>query len=224
MPDIKVISFDMFQTLADVNSRKYAVCADILKEDYTKEKAEQLWRDATIILGNYAAGNFETLFQKFSACYKRLFNECGIKADVGQSVNILFREHGKAPIFPDAKAIFNILESKYRLWISSDADLAMIKPLLPQFKYEHAFISEEIGAYKLDAQGRFFSHILKATGVKPEEVLHVGDGVSDIVGAHRLGIRTCWINRDGKEWGNAIKPDYTVKTLTELCNVRMASN
>ena len=92
----------------------------------------------------------------------------------------------------------------------------MIKPLLEIFKYEHAFLSEDLEVYKIDEKGRFFDQILEKTKVNPKEIIHVGDGLADILGANRSGITSCWINRDGKEWDNAIKPDYTITNMLEL--------
>jgi hypothetical protein len=39
----KVISFDMFQTLVDINAQKYVIWHEILKDKYTREQAEVLW-------------------------------------------------------------------------------------------------------------------------------------------------------------------------------------
>ena len=92
----------------------------------------------------------------------------------------------------------------------------MITPLLKLFEYEYAFLSEDIKSYKIDEKGRFFNHILEVTGVNPQEIIHIGDGLADIIGANRSGITTCWINREGKKWENPVKPDYTIKNLMEL--------
>jgi FMN hydrolase / 5-amino-6-(5-phospho-D-ribitylamino)uracil phosphatase len=92
----------------------------------------------------------------------------------------------------------------------------MITPLLGFFKHEYAFLSEDIRAYKQDEQGRFFKHILQTTGVNPQKVIHVGDGLADILGAKRAGISSCWVNRENIEWTHPIKPDYIIQSLAEL--------
>ncbi|MTI48936.1 MAG: HAD family hydrolase [Firmicutes bacterium] len=56
-------------------------------------------------------------------------------------------------------------------------------------------------------------------GVKPEKKLHIGDAGSDIIGANRVGIKTCWINRSQKEWKNEIKPTYTIHSLEEILGI-----
>jgi len=63
-----------------------------------------------------------------------------------------------------------------------------------------------------------FDAAVRQAGVKPDEVLHVGDHPeADIDGARRAGLRTAWINRNGDEWpGDLDAPDAVVATMTEL--------
>lgn len=55
---------------------------------------------------------------------------------------------------------------------------------------------------------------------EPQHVLHVGDDVElDIVGAHRAGLRTCWINREARHWPrDDIRPDLAFTTLAALAD------
>ncbi len=52
------------------------------------------------------------------------------------------------------------------------------------------------------------------------EVLHVGDHVdADVAGAFRAGLRTCWINRDGRRWTNRqLRPDLEFDSLAGLAD------
>jgi FMN hydrolase / 5-amino-6-(5-phospho-D-ribitylamino)uracil phosphatase len=61
--------------------------------------------------------------------------------------------------------------------------------------------------------------VLSRTNVKPEEILHVGDSFSDIAGANRAGIPTCWINRDSKEWNYEVNPDFIINSFYELLEI-----
>jgi putative hydrolase of the HAD superfamily len=55
-------------------------------------------------------------------------------------------------------------------------------------------------------------------GVKPEECIFVGDKpFADVKGAKKARMKTVLIYR--REWGSAIKPDYTIKSLSELTNI-----
>lgn len=51
-------------------------------------------------------------------------------------------------------------------------------------------------------------------------VLHVGDHIeSDVAGAARAGLRTCWINRDGRTWRHDhITPDLEFDSLAGLAD------
>lgn len=52
------------------------------------------------------------------------------------------------------------------------------------------------------------------------QVLHVGDHIeADVAGAARAGLRSCWINRDGRTWQHpTITPDLEFDSLTGLAD------
>lgn len=50
-------------------------------------------------------------------------------------------------------------------------------------------------------------------------MIHIGDSSSDIIGANKFGITTCWIDRYGFDWKYGVKPDYTVNSLVEVINI-----
>lgn len=62
-------------------------------------------------------------------------------------------------------------------------------------------------------------------GCRPSQVLHVGDDTrTDVLGAHRAGLRTCWINRSdesgaSRRWPHTeVRPDLEFTTLTALAD------
>lgn len=82
--------------------------------------------------------------------------------------------------------------------------------------FEHVVISELVGCAKPDA--RIFAHTLALLG-NPDKakVLMVGDtAASDILGANKFGIDSCWLQHEGSQCPSHIHPTYTVNTLTEL--------
>ena len=56
--------------------------------------------------------------------------------------------------------------------------------------------------------------------VAPMHVLHVGDDPeADVIGAHRAGLRTCWINRERRTWPRRdIQPDLQFTNLAALAD------
>ncbi len=55
-------------------------------------------------------------------------------------------------------------------------------------------------------------------GLRPDEVLHVGDDPElDVLGARRAGLRCAWVNREAAAWqAEHADPDYIVRDLDEL--------
>lgn len=78
--------------------------------------------------------------------------------------------------------------------------------------------AREHGAAKPDAG--IFHAACDRLGVAPHEVLHVGDDPQhDVLGAHRAGLRTCWINRRGVVWPHAeSSPDLNLAHLGALAD------
>jgi putative hydrolase of the HAD superfamily len=78
--------------------------------------------------------------------------------------------------------------------------------------------AREHGIGKPDAS--IFHAACAQLGAEPRAVLHVGDDVElDVVGAHRAGLRTCWINREGLAWPRGdIRPDLAFDSLAGLAD------
>ena len=82
--------------------------------------------------------------------------------------------------------------------------------------FEKVFLSDELKAYKGGPDRRFFSTLCRELNVKPEEILHIGDSVSDISGASKSGIHSCLISRDYRPYKGKVQPDYRINGLSEL--------
>jgi putative hydrolase of the HAD superfamily len=59
--------------------------------------------------------------------------------------------------------------------------------------------------------------------MNPEEILFVGDNTSmDVVGAQGVGMKSAWLNRDGKKLPVGINPDYELHSLEDLLRIDLA--
>lgn len=221
---IKVISFDIFQTLVDVNQRIPQIWKGILGEAYTKEKGQ---RGAKAILDNYPhslhkalhADRFYTMREVYLDCAQTVLDKIKLSVSPEVIVDNLILQHSKAPLYNDVKECIAKLQNKYRIILSSDSNHIMVNDLLRQLTYDELFISDDISSYKGSPDGGFFWQVIRRIGVKPDEILHIGDSSSDIIGANRAGVISCWINREKSIWTNEIKPDYTIESLSELTKV-----
>lgn len=78
------------------------------------------------------------------------------------------------------------------------------------------FISEEVGAQK--PQKEFFDFVFSQIGpCAADEVMLIGDSLSaDILGANRAGIPACWFNPAGAPRKGEARPNFTIRSLSEL--------
>jgi len=73
--------------------------------------------------------------------------------------------------------------------------------------------TENLKCYKPNP--KFFRNILDDNGLAPQEVLFVGDSITDdILGPKAMGIKTVWIDRNGI--GGDIGQDDTITDLSGL--------
>ena len=76
--------------------------------------------------------------------------------------------------------------------------------------------SEDVGVKKPDSI--IFEHAIKASGVKPENIIHVGDNyVNDICGAKGVDMNYLWINHEQIKEHN-IESKYIVNSFQEVKN------
>lgn len=97
---------------------------------------------------------------------------------------------------------------------NGNADLAMIG-LQEHFVFQLG--AREHGAAKPDPS--IFLAACERLGCAPAEVLHIGDDPElDVIGAHRAGLRTVWINRRNETWAHPERPDCIAPDLHTLAD------
>ncbi len=218
---IKVISFDIFQTLVDVNQRIPHIWKGILGEAYTMEEG---LRGSNAILMNYPASHhkalqanrFYSMREVYLDCAKTTLEEIKLSVSPEIIVDNLLIQHSKAPLYEDVKECLAKLQNKYRIILSSDSNHTMVDDLVRNLTYDELFISEDLGCYKGSPDGAFFRQVISRIGVRPDEILHVGDSGSDVMGAKWAGVISCWINRENSLWIHETRPDYIIESLSEL--------
>jgi HAD superfamily hydrolase (TIGR01509 family) len=217
----KVVSLDMFQTLVNIEGRRNRIWKPILQQDFSEARALEL---AQALLNHYFAqaaairdaGSFCTSQEIYRSGFEKVFHEHRLSFDCHEAVDILFAEHRLSGLYADTRPFLQKISEAYQVCIVSDTDTLM----LPDFYKEYPirlFTSEDYGSYKNDGLNRMFTEVIAYYGVQPGEILHIGDSASDVLGAARAGIRSCWINRTGSAWNHAGQPpDYTVGNLEEI--------
>jgi len=122
----------------------------------------------------------------------------------------------------EAREVVRYLWSRYELGIitNSTGEIQMKKIQgLGLTDYFSTFIfSEEVGSRKPDKE--IFFYALDEVDKNSEHCLYVGNSFrSDIIGAKKVGMRTCWLNRYGKQKEEGLEPDLEIKGLRELLEI-----
>ncbi len=225
MTQFRVVSVDMFGTLVNVGSRKYLVWRTFLKDRYTDELAEEYWGRATDLVFQYFE---DQVIQKrqyippkaiFETCYSKLFSEIALDFNPKEAAQVLAHQHSFSTPYGDAMLFLDSVGKEYPICLSSDTDEDMLGSLKQLYPFDNIVTSERLESYKTSSDKRFFSEIINHYGVRPKNIIHIGDSSSDIVGASEAEIVTCWLNRNDRIWSHDIKPDYEVKSLIEAASV-----
>jgi HAD superfamily hydrolase (TIGR01509 family) len=219
---VDLICIDMFQTLVDINTRIPFIWKRILQDKYSEETANMCAKQVSLKAINQFHENgcksteFYNLKSLFTPCFKEIATETDLGFDPYIALDIFLSEHGKSALYDDSLQFFDLIKGQVPICLVSDADNVMIQPLLSKFKFDSVFISETVRSYKNDNESKIFSKVLEYYQIQPDRVLHIGDSSSDILGASKVGIKSCWINRHFSEWKYAGKPDYIVNSLDEV--------
>ncbi|OLQ93522.1 noncanonical pyrimidine nucleotidase, YjjG family [Vibrio panuliri] len=130
-------------------------------------------------------------------------------------------------MIPQARELLEALQGKAKLGIITNGftelqDVRLAKMGLSDM-FEHVIISEEVGVAKPDVG--IFSHAMEKMGLPDKnKVLMVGDNLhSDVLGGVNFGIDTCWLNAAEQPHCQDITPSYTVKCLSELKAILLAT-
>jgi putative hydrolase of the HAD superfamily len=134
---------------------------------------------------------------------------------VEEALEIFFVERNRVELYEDVRPALKRLRAKYRLFAVSNGNADLDRCGIADLFDGHVTASAA-GAAKPDA--RIFAHLLRAAGVEPGEVLHIGDDpLADVVGAAQAGMQAVWLNREARTWPSEFAPPLrTISTLAEI--------
>ncbi len=153
--------------------------------------------------------------------YRELFKTIGVECDPVKATAYYESMLAIGHYFmPGAPELLEELYGKYRLYIVSNGTAKVQEGRIGSSgiaKYmDGIFISQILGANKPDKQ--FFDICFaEIPDFSLSETVIIGDSLSsDIKGGINAGITTVWFNPKRIENDNNIKPDYTIKELSEV--------
>lgn len=119
-------------------------------------------------------------------------------ADAVALSDMMFAYWRKPPIFQESKSFLNAAPVPVYIVSNIDREDILQAVAFHELKPAGIFTSEDARAYK--PRRELFEYALEAAGLKPDQVIHIGDSLSsDIKGAAELGISAIWVNRGHRE-------------------------
>ena len=167
------------------------------KVDNPKEVNIYWWQDFQKMFLNSYGDGFETQRALERKSLEHTLERFSSTADANDLSDMMFAHWVKPPIFEDSKEFFD--KSPVPIYIVSNIDTSDIMEAINYHGLKPAgvYTSEDAKSYK--PRKELFELALKDTGLRADEVIHIGDSISsDVKVAGALGIKTLWLNRFGK--------------------------
>ena len=155
------------------------------------------WKDFQSMFLNSYGDTFETQRALEEKSLVHTLERFGSNADARELSGMMFAHWVAPPIFEDSKEFFE--KSPLPVYVVSNIDTADILQAIAFHGLKPAGVitSEDARSYK--PRKELFEKALLKFGLKPDEVVHIGDSLSsDVKGATAVGIRALWLNRFGK--------------------------
>jgi len=119
--------------------------------------------------------------------------------------------------FPDVVAALTRLKAHYQLAILSNGDPDMLENARPHLgiEFDHIISVATAGSFKPHVAT--YRKAAELVGLAPDAILFVANHAFDCVGAKAYGMRTCFVNRRGRPFGQwPYQPDLMVADFSEL--------
>ena len=218
---MKTIVFDAFGTLFKVTDggsartiRNYIIATGaVVDEAMFREE----WKD---YYKKHTSGEAEFKMEReiFIARIQMFYDWYGVGRSAEEDADALLAGAFEREAYSEVKEVLAELMEHHQVFIGSNTDNDVLESVMRKndIKVHKVYTSEDLKCYKPNP--KFFEKILKDNGLTAEEVLFVGDSVTDdVLGPKAVGMKTVWVDRKGI--GGDVGQDGTVSDLSELWEV-----
>ena len=206
---IKYISFDLDDTFWDVMPTIYR--AEDLTSSWIKENypgADKIIQSTNMMdLRNKLLKEDPSLLVQISDLRTKMFYEVGLLAGYNKeesdklsknAFNIFIEARNDVKLFEGVQETLESLNQNYSLGVITNGN-ADLKKIGIDHLFSHIFSSANSGAHKPDPKA--FEILIEASGLKPEEICHVGDHpLNDVKGSLDCGMQPIWFKNKDAEW------------------------
>ena len=217
---MRAILFDAFGTLFKVTSggsaktimKNITDCGIVLDEKAFLEEWKSYYK-------KHASDDYIFMTERdiFISRIQMFYDRYHVKRNAENDADSLLATAFAREAYPETKDVLHDLMENYLVFIGSNTDNDVLECVMQNnnVTVHKVYTSENLKCYK--PSGHFFPQILDDSALSANEVLFVGDSVTDdIMGPKAIGIKTVWIDRDGV--GGDFGQDYTITNLNELIN------
>lgn len=128
---------------------------------------------------------------------------------------VFYAARNDVTLYHDALDCLNRVTSRFRLASLSNGN-ADLERIGLAHHFEHRISARDVGVMKPDAA--IFAHLCARLDLAPAQIAHIGDDPDmDVLGAQQAGLFAVWLNRAGRPWPHARRPDLEVSDLNQLC-------
>jgi FMN hydrolase / 5-amino-6-(5-phospho-D-ribitylamino)uracil phosphatase len=221
LQDLRALCFDLDDTLWDVQSvltHAEGRVAEFLAERYPRlaVHSRDSLRAARLELSLAEPGRAHDLTWLRIESMRRAAIAADYPGAVGEECfEVFIAARNQVQLYDDVLPALDALGRRYALATLSNGNADLVRiGLAPRFAA--TLSARDVGVAK--PQRGAFEAVTRALGLDPAEVAYVGDDPHvDVVGARAAGLRTVWINRNGRDWPDeAAAADLTVTDLAEL--------
>ncbi|MHB8575114.1 MAG: HAD family hydrolase [Dehalococcoidia bacterium] len=233
---VSAVAFDCYGTLIDFGEHHFVDLMGVValrnelgiegKELWDRWLAisKELWRERGRDPERPTAGTeprFGTYVEIWTEQFERAFAAAERQGDAEAAYALMVEHLQQAAPYPEVHDVIAALRPRYRICVLSNADDDWLRPCLERagLSFELVVSSESARSYK--PRTKIFHDTVQALGLRPENVLYVGDSpLADVLGARHAGLPVAWVNRYGAKLGDGMPaPDIEITDLLGLLPV-----
>ena len=219
---VKLLMFDQYGTVVDMQGGLIEVATPFLKAKGWNGRPDAFvtwWRST-----HFENSMIDGLLHREHIPYRRIgeisvgytLERAGI-AHTKEEVSWLVAQIEKLKPFPDVPAAMAKLHTRYKLAILSNGDPDMLEAARAYHRidFDHIISVAVAGAFK--PHKATYTKAAEIVGLKMDEVLFVANHAFDCVGAKAAGMRTVFIDRRKRPFGDwPYQPDLIVEDFKSL--------
>ena len=222
---VTICMFDLYGTVVDIQAGLTRAAAPYLKaKGWTGDPSRLVtwWRRA-----HFENSMIDALLDRAHTPYREIgrislsytLERAGVP-HTQEEVKRLVAEIERLEPFPDAVDALTRLKRKHKLVILSNGDADMLEAIKPHlsFAFDRVISVAEAGSFKPHA--KTYRKAAEMMSARAEEILFVANHAFDCVGAKAAGMRTAFIDRRKRPFGDwPHQPDLVVSDLKELADL-----